>query len=186
MKQDPRDGFADSGVPLRHRQAVEAQFDPKVVAKVKEGLFERHGLVALVGPRGTGKTLLAAHAVRHSLFKHAREAKYIRAADMFARMRAEMDESKAGLMLAQLSRVWLLVIDELQEAFGTAWEDKQLVRLLDKRYGEMQPTLLIANLRPEAMVKALGASIVDRMMETGGLVEMTGPSHRRAATEGKA
>jgi hypothetical protein len=42
----------------------------------------------------------------------------------------------------------------------------------------MIPTIIIANAKPDALVASLGESIADRMRETGGIIEITGKSHR--------
>lgn len=72
----------------------------------------------------------------------------------------------------------LLVIDEVQERGETAWEDRILTNLVDKRYGDGTDTLLIANLKPAALAENLGTSIADRLRETGGIIEATWGSFR--------
>jgi DNA replication protein DnaC len=72
----------------------------------------------------------------------------------------------------------MLVIDEAQERGGTPWEDRILNHIIDRRYAAMIPTIIIANAKPDALVASLGESIADRMRETGGIIEITGTSHR--------
>ena len=72
----------------------------------------------------------------------------------------------------------MLILDEVQERGNTAWEDRILTHILDRRYGAMVPTIIIANLTESALVECLGDSIISRLTETGGVIEIDGPSHR--------
>jgi DNA replication protein DnaC len=72
----------------------------------------------------------------------------------------------------------LLVLDEIQERGNTSWEDRIITHILDRRYGDLMPTVIIANLTKETLADCLGESIVSRMQETGGVMEITGKSHR--------
>lgn len=182
----PYGAWAQSGVPLRHRERVDDGIEfpswggnePKareVAATVAQG-----GLVMLLGPFGTGKTQLAAWLVRACCFNWGKPAMYRRFADLLSEMRDECYErggSDARLM-ARLSRVRLMVIDELHHRRWSEDENLWLMRLLDHRYGAKTPTLLIANLTREAARESLDGSIIDRMREGGAVVEMTGDSRR--------
>ena len=86
-------------------------------------------------------------------------------------------------MLQELARARILVLDEIQERGNTEWEDRVLTHLIDKRYGAMLPTILIANLKPNELKERLGPSIIDRMHEGGGLLEIAGQSHRKTNRE---
>ena len=55
-----------------------------------------------------------------------------------------------------------------------------LFDLLDTRYAEMRPSLLIGNLTAPEMAAYLGERIMDRLLELGSAtVPFTWPSHRR-------
>jgi DNA replication protein DnaC len=57
-----------------------------------------------------------------------------------------------------------------------------LFDVLNARYGEMRPTVLIANLTAAEMEDYLGDRIMDRLLELGSAtVPFTWPSHRRKA-----
>lgn len=171
-----------TGIPKRYRAEWERPQDAswsdhfsKVMRSVAAG-----GIVALIGPRGTGKTRLSAEAVRN----YAPDAAvYTTAMELFLRIRASFGkasrESEAEIV-AELAKADLLVLDEVQERGNSAWEDRLLTHILDRRYGAMAPTIVIANLTEEALVGCLGESIISRLMETGGILEIDGPSHRVA------
>lgn len=136
------------------------------------------GIVALIGPRGTGKTRLSAEAMRN----HAPDnAIYTTAMGLFLRIRASFGkaskESESDIV-DELAKCPLLILDEIQERGNTAWEDRILTHVLDRRYGAMTPTIIIANLTEDALSDCLGESILSRIEENGGVIEVDGPSHR--------
>jgi DNA replication protein DnaC len=176
----PRNIRQATGVPARYRQEWPRPKDGewpvnfrKIMARVDNG-----GIVALIGPRGTGKTRLACEAIRN----YAPEsASYVTAMGLFLRIRSTFGK-KAGESESDIEReltsARLLVLDEVQERGGSAWEDRLLTHIIDVRYGAMKPTIILANLLEDAIAAQLGDSIVSRMQETGGVLAITGPSHR--------
>ena len=177
-----RDIEVGTGMPKRYRSAWDRPQDAqwtddfrKVMEKVRAG-----GIVALIGNRGTGKTRLAAESVRD--FSPAKST-YTTAMSLFLRIRASFGK-KGGeteeQIVKEMAQSTLLVIDEIQERGNTAWEDRLLTHILDKRYGAMTPTIIIANLDAAALTECLGASISSRINETGGIITITGKSHRDA------
>lgn len=175
-----RDNSPRTGMPRRYRaewgrptDAVwEARFS-RIMSRIREG-----GIIALIGPRGTGKTRLAAEAMRDFAREHGH---YTTAMGLFLRIRASYarnsDESEKEIVTS-MTRTRLLVLDEVQERGNTAWEDRLLTHILDSRYGAMSPTILIANLTVTGLIEHMGDSIISRLMETGGILEISGPSHR--------
>jgi DNA replication protein DnaC len=147
----------------------------KIIEKLGSGF-----LIALVGKRGPGKTQIAQQAVLMATGHHGREARYVRAMTFFLNLRATYsDETDSeARVIADYRKPHLLVIDEMQERGDTPWEDRMLNHLIDLRYGDMRDTLIIANLQPADLKAKLGESIVDRMRETGGIIECTWPSFR--------
>jgi hypothetical protein len=134
------------------------------------------GICCLIGNRGTGKTQHAAEAAKD----HQPLALYATAMGVFLDARAAMDakgDSEKRVVKALVDAP-MLVIDEAQERGGTPWEDRILNHVIDRRYAAMIPTIIIANAKPDALVASLGESIADRMRETGGIIEITGKSHR--------
>lgn len=144
--------------------------------------IESGGILAMIGPRGTGKTRLAAEAARDFAPVKSR---YATAMGVFLRLRRSYHntagkaapESEADIV-DELATAPLLVLDEIQERGNTGWEDRILTHIIDRRYGDRLPTVIIANLSESALVDNLGDSIVSRFHECGGMLELTGPSHR--------
>lgn len=135
--------------------------------------------VALIGPRGTGKTTMAVLIAR-SFCERGQKPDHGTAWDLFAEFKESYrneGESERGIM-RRLGTTKLLILDELRERGETDWEDRTLVRLIDFRYGAKLPTILIANLAREAMAESLGVSICERIVEAGTVIEATWPSFR--------
>ena len=106
---------------------------------------------------------------------------YTTAMEIFLRIRASFGKTAKETehdITGELSKCRLLIIDEVQERGNTAWEDRILTHIIDKRYSDLKPTIVIANLTADALAAGLGESIVSRMQETGGIIEVTGESHR--------
>jgi len=161
--------LAAAGLPQRHRDRTATDWPGKAWERVGEAILAG-GTVALVGKRGTGKTQMAAELVKSATRGLGKSAWYTRADDLFDAMRAEFDGKGRGKIMQRAARVGLLVIDELQVRFDSAFEDRELTRLIDKRYGSMLPSVLIANLTPEAFWESVGPSIGDRMREGGTVI----------------
>ena len=177
-----RDIEFTTGIPKRYRESWERPTDAEWIGHFRKVMdkVEIGGIIALIGNRGTGKTRIAAEAVRNF---SPDKATYTTAMGLFLRIRASFGK-KGGeteeQIVKEMSQCALLVIDEVQERGNTAWEDRLLTHILDKRYGAMTPTIIIANLDANGLTECLGASIVSRINETGGIVTITGKSHRDA------
>lgn len=177
-----REIMPSTKLPKRYRSEWERPLDPvwqgnfeRTLTKVSEG-----GLVALIGPRGTGKTRLASEVMRNL---SPDKGHYTTAMGLFLRVRASFGKKSAeneGEIVTELSKAPLLILDEIQERGNTAWEDRILTHILDRRYGDMIGGIVIANLDEAGLNECLGASIVSRLTETGGVLEISGESHRVA------
>lgn len=169
-----------TGVPKRYRDDWPRPTDKiwtdnfaRVTERVKSGVT-----VALIGNRGTGKTRIAAEAVRDY---SPSMAHYTTAMEIFLRIQdsfnKKSDQSQFEIT-KELATCKMLVIDEVQERGNSAWEDRILTHVIDKRYGATLPTILIANLTAERLIESIGESIASRMNEGGGIIVINGKSHR--------
>jgi DNA replication protein DnaC len=145
---------------------------------------DRGSCLLLVGGPGTGKTHLAC-AILAEVIRAGHTGLFISVSAALRLIRdaysprAQRSESEA---FALLTAPDLLVLDEVGVAIGN--EDKRrtmLFDVLDTRYAEMRPSLLIGNLTATEMEAYLGERIMDRLLELGSAtVPFTWPSHRRA------
>jgi len=173
-----------TNVPSRYRQPWARPNDPAWAQKHEhcKKIADSGGLILLIGDRGTGKTRLAAEIIRDRLSWMPRPDRYMTAMEIFLMIRdayAKKGSETEGSIVSALSSCRLLVIDEIQERSNSEWEDRIITHIIDRRYGAQLPTIIIGNLTPESMEKNLGESIVSRAQETGGIIKMTGKSHRQ-------
>jgi len=147
-------------------------------------VVECGGNVLLCGTRGGGKTRMATElAQRAALPRGKSKPKRIfkTAMRIFLEIRATYRRDSAITELEvmdNLATCRLLVIDEVQERAESEFEAQKLTAIIDDRYRHKLPTILIANLTPQAFTATLGPSICDRCNEDGGLLEFTWPSFR--------
>ena len=156
---------------------------------------DKGGIVALLGPRGTGKTQLAIHAMRYAAEKNIKDLcgsykqlypKCMTATEFFMEVKRTYDNSRTSehKLVNDLARSMLMVIDEIQDRRCSEWEDALLTLLVDMRYRAIMPTILIANQSAQDFAANVGDSIADRMNQDGGIIEMDWESFRRTEREG--
>lgn len=76
----------------------------------------------------------------------------------------------------------LLVLDEVGVQFGSDTEKMILFEIINGRYEQMKPTVVISNLAKEALGEFIGERSIDRLRENGGrLVVFDWASYRRQA-----
>lgn len=156
-------------------------------AKAYADEFERHlkagtGL-AFLGPVGTGKTHLAASILLQLAPSYA--CLYTTASNLVRMVRdtwrKDSERSEREIMRILGRDIQLLVVDELGAQYGSDGERQVLFEVLDRRYAEMRPTIMIGNIEVEGLRDALGDRVYDRMRETHRVVPMAGESYRPKA-----
>jgi DNA replication protein DnaC len=175
-----------SGVPERHKQAARAGLSQKnrlwagattdALASLNDG-----GLVGVIGTPGTGKTQIGEQAVRFFATNHRGVCHYTSAAELFIAIRdcyrkdAPRSESQ---VIKDYTAPKLLVVDELDKIKSSDNEQRLLHLILDKRYREIRPTLLLGNLDGDGLRRAIGDPAFERLCETGLYIELTGYTFR--------
>lgn len=137
-------------------------------------MCEKGQCLVFCGGVGTGKTLLAS-----ALIQSLGGGYYIRAIDISRSVRNAYSENKSEYeVIKNLSEKSLLVIDEIGVQMNSQAEALLITDLIDRRYGEMLPTILLSNLDREGICKALGERAFDRIMQNGALIPIIGESNR--------
>ena len=119
----------------------------------------------LTGPCGTGKTMMAS-AIVNELDKMYQTGAIRTVTQMSMQMDKARDFStslQATDVLASLINVDLLVIDEFAVQKGTTAEYLLLDQVMDGRYGEMKPSIIISNLTGQMIGELMGDRIVSRL-----------------------
>lgn len=170
----------EARLPARHLAKREFNGDEwRATFEHVKGMIGNGVIIGLCGGRGTGKTQLAVEIARGML--GARTCRYAKAIEIFMSLRGSFrDGGNEEQAVASWCAPALLVIDEAHVRGETAFEDRMLTHVIDKRYDALRDTLLISNQTPDEFVKSLGPSIASRMNESGGLIECTWASYRSA------
>lgn len=138
--------------------------------------FPRHlangdGLV-FMGNVGTGKSHLAAAILQDILPDHV--GLYITCRDMLTRIR---DTWRKGSpvserqVMGELVSIDLLVLDEVGVQFGTENEQILLFEVMDRRYREQKPTVILTNADGAGLKDYLGERVYSRLREVSSVVQ---------------
>lgn len=170
-----------AGIPKRHDHAIPEADTPWNVKRAD--CVKRMGsgfMVALTGKQGTGKTQLAA-ALIYEAASRLWTCRFACAMDFFIDLKASFGddaESREAAVVARYANPKLLVLDEMDERSESAWENRLLFHMLNKRYNSMVDTVLISRRSKDEFLQSVGTSIQSRLQETGGIIECTWPSFR--------
>ncbi|MER2949615.1 ATP-binding protein [Morganella morganii] len=135
----------------------------------------------LCGTPGTGKTHLAVSIARQ-VATEAQESVFITTAARiiraFRRTWAGDAEYSELDVLEKYCYPGLLIIDEIGVQYGTDSERNILFEVINDRYEDMLPTIMISNLPLNELAPLLGERVVDRMLEGGAVLSFNWPSYR--------
>lgn len=148
----------------------------RIKAKLGSGF-----LIGLIGGRGPGKTQLGVELMRVST-ESLHSALYVTATEFLMTVKRAYRDGSSETELDIIKRFRkpsLLVIDETGKRAETDWENRLLFELIDKRYQDMNDTLLISNEAQAQFSEAIGPSLASRMNETGGIIQCNWPSFRK-------
>jgi len=191
FKADPARGLALVGVPSRY---VRASLDScpdlpaNLVEHVREWAREPRDFVVLCGIPGSGKTHLAAAALREAVETAAvalGDSTFTTEAEYLRRLRASYDGERSGP--DRLHEIKFLALDDLGSAGLTNWGRASITDLICARHAAELPTVITSNLTIGELGSAVDARVSSRLAE-GGQVYAT-PRHdlrlqgREAATK---
>jgi len=142
------------------------------------------GLV-MAGLPGTGKTHLAAAACLALIGQHW--VHYTTCMGLIRMVRdtwrRDSERTERDVLKLLGETIDLLVIDEIGVQYGTDGEQTILFEVLDRRYAEMRPTLLLTNQDKAGFKAFIGERVADRLTQTHSWMAFDWPSYRRAARE---
>lgn len=183
VNQLEKQGFPKRHLEAPYRFAANGRGSfPEVYRQVTDLIRDRNGtLIALIGPRGTGKTQLAVDVAVRWFEAGLPKPRYVRAWDLVAWLREASNDGKwTGASVTNWQICPLLVIDEIGKLRDSEWTDLVLEHLLDVRYGKGLDTMLVSNAYQchggnpsEPFAELMGLSIVNRIHETGQVFTMT-------------
>ncbi|WNB74558.1 ATP-binding protein [Methylomonas koyamae] len=141
------------------------------------------------GKPGTGKTHLAS-AIANSVCEQGRSALFLsvlKATRLVKESWRKDADARENDVYKTLISPDLLVLDEVGVQFGSEAEKLIIFEILNGRYEEMRPCILISNLLPSELSIFLGERVIDRMKEGGGsLITFAWGSYRPNVISDKA
>lgn len=141
------------------------------------------GLV-MSGQRGTGKSHLACGILQAILPGHVGVfTTFMGMLNMIRSTYAADSKQSERNVIDRLCRVPLLVIDEIGVQRGTEDEHLQLFGILNSRYNDKLPVILLTNQDREGLERFVGDRLYDRITETTRWLSFTWDSYRPTMRE---
>lgn len=132
--------------------------------------MERGTSLILCGNPGTGKTHLAIGIAQH-IMAEGGTALFTRTMDMIRTVRETYSRESTRTerqVIAEYTRPDLLILDEVGHQFGSDAEKLTLFDVINARYEQCKPTILITNLDMNGLRVYLDDRAMDRLREGGG------------------
>jgi DNA replication protein DnaC len=145
--------------------------------------------ILLIGEPGTGKTGLALGLLREACLNGYR-GRFYNAQTLLDELYASLADRTTAKLLAQLSRLQPLVIDELGYLTLKPEQVNAFFRLMDQRYGRVS-TIITTNLDTEDWYelfqkKPLVDALLDRLKHHCVIIRINGPSLRTPQSDSAA
>lgn len=170
----------------------------KVLNWVESLLASPSSITALVGPRGLGKTTIAATLAKkaawrnyhskmqepgkpviHSSFVYRKTAKLVaRFKPLFADFGSIQTDALLDSMDYLARQYEVLAIDEVHDCDDQKASRRVLTDLIDRRYSALRHTILISNQTASEFAASVGDSIMSRLNENGAVIECAWESFR--------
>lgn len=126
----------------------------------------------MLGKVGTGKTHLASAIAGYVVVNHSMVAAYRTVTGILQFIKGSFDnrsEYTEAEAYEALTQPHLLVIDEAGATRPTEFEMSAMFTLINGRYEQQKPTILISNLMPDELGPVIGERCLDRLRENGGI-----------------
>lgn len=183
-----------SGISPRFQGASFANYEQTAQNRKAWAICERYadkwlerksagGGLVLCGKPGTGKNHLAC-AIANAVIEQYQDSARITTALRIARKIKSTWSKEAELSENEVIGIYvdfdLLIIDEIGAQFGSEAEKIILFEIINERYEQMKPTILISNLTLEELPNYIGERVLDRMKEgKGAVVSFDWESYRK-------
>ena len=179
---------------LRHNACLEdidyrspRGLDKSLILQLGSGQWLRDGLNLIIGgPTGVGKTWLAC-ALAHKACRDGYSVRYLRLPRLMEELGLAHGDGRFAKLMAGYAKTDLLILDDWGLAPFTAAQRRDMLELLDDRYGN-RSTLVTSQMPVDkwhALIgdPTLGDAILDRLVHNAYRIELKGESMRRRATK---
>jgi DNA replication protein DnaC len=143
--------------------------------------YRKGGSLVFTGGPGTGKTHLACAIANEIMPSHMASVAFGTVSQILRSIKStyggksERTEEQA---IAALLTPDLLIVDEVGAQTGSDHELQLMFEVINNRYQNLRPTILISNLNAEDLERFLGHRTMDRFRECGTVIAFTWQSHR--------
>lgn len=122
------------------------------------------------GSTGSGKTMLACWLAIVGIAKYDKTARYFTHSGMVSRIKATWGSKyeNEDTIINDCAKCDLLILDEMDKQEYTDY----LFRVLDGRYQNQLPTILIANKTPDDIKQILGDALYSRLRGSNAIVKI--------------
>lgn len=192
-----RDLVGKANLPPRFQQATFATFHPKRNPSIEhawqiaKAYAERFGKdttdgLCFIGSAGCGKTHLAC-AIAVTVMRRWVEAntphsvRFITAPALLQAIRASFAHEaqlRSEEVIDRYAETRLLIVDDLGAEKPSEWVRETVFVIMDRRYGNLRPTIFTTNYTLTELRDRLGERIVSRMAEMCRLVKITNGDYR--------
>ncbi len=166
----------ENSVPKRYKKSSFENFQG--FGSLKSLLKSLQGGI-IIGGNGCGKTHLGFACCREAVIQ-GKSQSFITAFDYIQKVKNEFNSGRTGEVFKRYAKIDFLVIDEIDKRYGSSTEFLEINRLINARYSEMLPTLLLSNAKDVQEIQdLLGMAVVDRLTEGGAIIPITAESYRQ-------
>tara|TARA_R110002096_G_scaffold327284_2_gene521258 strand:+ start:526 stop:1266 length:741 start_codon:yes stop_codon:yes gene_type:complete len=168
------------GLTLNNFSPMESQGAAFKIAMVFVKEFDRmereSKTIIFNGGVGTGKTRLV-----QSMLQSLGFGEYVRAVDISRRVRATYSSNESEISEVQkFVDCKCLVIDEVGIQGGTEKEENLITDIVDRRYGDMRPTIICSNLDNNQLEAAFGQRAWSRLQQNCIICPIKGQDQRKS------
>lgn len=180
----------DAGFPKRFSSAsfeslkYSCESEKKIIEEIKNinlSWFKNNNnpFVLLYGPTGTGKTHLAACIFRELIIDyHKNSFKFVSVPQLMLSIRKTFSDDSSELsIINKYTASVFLTLDDMGAQKQSEFSAECLYALIDKRYGEMRPTIFTTNLNPTSLGDMLGSRLSSRIL-SGKIINISGLDKR--------
>jgi DNA replication protein DnaC len=171
-----------STFPFKQQPSVHA---PTIRQLAKLDFLARHSNLVFMGPTGVGKTGLATSILMIAL-ENGYRGLFIKAQDLFDEMYQSLADRSTRRLVDRLTRVDILLIDELGYLNLHPEQTNIFFKLMDERYGK-KSTIITTNLDYDEWYDFLGkkqmvGALLDRLRHHCTTIRIDGASLRDPLT----
>jgi len=196
-------------MPAQFFDAKFSNYETKTHSSLKEALttakflYRHHSKgdwrgILFMGGVGVGKTRLVCSLLREFALEHQIPCLFQEFTSLLSTIKSQYDQGiSESSLLAQISDVEVLVIDELGKGRGSDWEIGILDNLISSRYAQKKTTLFTTNYtnsaatsykgptdsngqssKAQTLEERVGQRIFSRLNEMCAFVHLDGPDRR--------